>query len=359
MRYAASLALLLAACSGTAPDDTAADGNEALVANGPTAIAATPAPSAPPKPERPRTFRDWAVACDNAKRCTMASLGAEGGDFPQATLALSRAAGPDGGFELAVEQIDDKAPPPTALTVDGRRFTLENGLSGPPATLLATALVNAREVAVVDASGHAIRISPAGSAAALRWIDAAQGRADTITATVARGDRPASDVPVAPALPVVRMPPATAASALSAAQLAEMKRVAACTLPDSVDIAPESARIGDATLVILPCSAGAYNVIGALFVIRDGKVAPAETDAPAGFDATGADSLTPVRSVINGSLDAGVVTSDAKGRGLGDCGLAQRYAWDGTRLRLIEQAEMNECRGNPNFLTTWRARLVR
>jgi hypothetical protein len=54
-----------------------------------------------------------------------------------------------------------------------------------------------------------------------------------------------------------------------------------------------------------------------------------------------------------------VLTSYAKGRGLGDCGVSQRFAWDGTRLRLIEQAEMSECRGNPNFIRTWTARVER
>jgi len=54
-----------------------------------------------------------------------------------------------------------------------------------------------------------------------------------------------------------------------------------------------------------------------------------------------------------------VLTGYAKGRGLGDCGLVQSLVWDGTRLRLTEQSEMRECRGNPNYLTTWRTRVVR
>ncbi|MGJ3628473.1 DUF1176 domain-containing protein [Sphingomonas sp. MMS24-JH45] len=41
------------------------------------------------------------------------------------------------------------------------------------------------------------------------------------------------------------------------------------------------------------------------------------------------------------------------GAGLGDCGVAQTYAWDGRRLRLVEQSAMGECRGNPNYLRTW------
>ena len=116
---------------------------------------------------------------------------------------------------------------------------------------------------------------------------------------------------------------------------------------------------GGATLVLLPCSAGAYNEIDALFVLRGGKVAPADVDAPSGFEATGADSQTPVHSVINGDVEKGSLGSYAKGRGLGDCGVSQAFVWDGRRLRLTDQSEMRECRGNPGFLRTWVAKVER
>ncbi len=43
----------------------------------------------------------------------------------------------------------------------------------------------------------------------------------------------------------------------------------------------------------------------------------------------------------------------SKGRGLGDCGVTQHYVWDGSRFRLIDQAEMQECRGSADFIQTW------
>jgi hypothetical protein len=129
-------------------------------------------------------------------------------------------------------------------------------------------------------------------------------------------------------------------------------------LPLVADIAPEAYRLGDgATLVLVPCSRGAYNLSSALFVIEDGKAMPAKIDAPSGFTEIGA--TVDIPEVVNGSVENGVLTSYAKARGLGDCGVQQDFVWDGTMLRLAQQAEMGECRGNPNLLTTWRTRVVR
>jgi len=65
-------------------------------------LAAAPLPADAPRPATPRTFTDWAVACDNVRRCTMASLSPESGDTPGYTLVLARAAGPTAGYELAI-----------------------------------------------------------------------------------------------------------------------------------------------------------------------------------------------------------------------------------------------------------------
>ena len=89
--------------------------------------------------------------------------------------------------------------------------------------------------------------------------------------------------------------------------------------------------------------------------VRDGKFEPAKFDAPSGISAEGAS----VQNVVDGSFENGVLTSFARGRGLGDCGIRQQFVWDGARLRLSRQSEMGECRGNPDYITTWRADVVR
>ena len=310
-----------------------------------------------PRPGEQKTFGDWTVACDNVRSCAMASLGTEG-DFPKVTMQVSRRAGAAAGIEIALMQPQDDKIAPAALTIDARRFAIApDGLAGEPALALSRALADAQSVTVTDGNGAKIgSVSPKGAAAALRYIDAQQGRAGTVTAIVARGNQPADTVPAARALPrVAAVAFGGTAATLPPALLAAMRKMARCdqSLPD---LTPRAQALADgATLVLLPCSTGAYNEIDALFVVRDGKAVPADLDAPAGFDATGADSQTPVRSIVNGDVRDGVLTSYAKGRGLGDCGVMQGFVWDGTRLRLVEQRSMGECRGNPDYLTVWRA----
>ncbi|WP_341208869.1 DUF1176 domain-containing protein [uncultured Sphingomonas sp.] len=333
------------------------------------AIAASPAPGATtvaddqavPRPGEQKTFRDWTVACDNVARCAMASLGTDA-DFPAVTMQVARAAGPDGAVEVALAMPQGDGDAPATLRIDGRALPVAGeGLSGTAGMAIARALANATTIEALDKGGKRLgTISAAGASAALRYIDAQQGRAGTVTALVARGDKPATTVPAAPSAPRVRAVAfGGSAAALPPALLAGMRRTAACDASFSGP-APRAQGLADgATLVLLPCSAGAYNEIDALFIVRDGKATPAKVDAPAGFEETGADSGTPVHSVINGDVEGGVLRSYAKGRGLGDCGVTQAFVWDGTQLRLTEQRSMGECRGNPDYLPVWHAQVVR
>ena len=367
----AILALLLAGCSRETPSMPPATpaAPATPVARALAVPAATPVDGgARPAPAEPRTFGDWTVACDNARRCTMASLGAEGGDFPTWTMAVTRAAGVAGGYEIALDSTGDDKPGvdkgvPASIAIDGHRFAVAgSGLSGGAAMKIATAMANGRTLAVHDAGGASLAtISLKGASAALRFIDAGQARAGTVTATVATGA--ATAVPPAPPLPiVVALASGGTAATPTAAQWAQMREIGDCEerMADAATWTPRRHALGGgATLILLPCSAGAYNEIDALFVLRDGRVTPAEVDAPSGFAPAAEEATARVRSVINGGFDAGSLTSYGKGRGLGDCGVAQSFAWDGTRLRLTEQSVMGECRGNPHFLTVWRTRVIR
>lgn len=356
MTRAAPIALLLLAACSRAPqqDDrqpppTPAPSPTATPAPAATAAATMADSKATPRPGALKTFGDWTVGCDNGLSCTMASLLPDDGVGEGTTLNLTRDPGPAGRYRADLgEGVTDAQPRPAAL-----RFTIDGRDLGADADALAAAMVNGRQLRLPGGT-----VSLKGASAALRYIDAAQRRAGTTSATVARG--PATAVPPAPALPVVVAQPLIPSKAtLPATVIATMNRIAQCALNDGMDATPDVAAAPDGRLlVVLPCSAGAYNVIGALFVVAGSTVTPAAVDAAVGFDATGADSETPVHSVINGSFEGNVLTSYAKGRGLGDCGSAQRLAWDGRRYRLVEQSDMGECRGNPNFITTWRARVV-
>jgi hypothetical protein len=367
------LAPLLAATLPACSNDPAPPAPPAgIETGGPTTPPASPTPAAapspvaavPPHPTSPKTFGDWTVACDNVRICTMASLGPETADFPPITLALTRQPGPGGGWSLAFQtSYDTPALEPVAATVDGRRLALPT-LDRAPAAAVAAAMANGSALGVVEASGpRRATLSLKGASAALRWIDAQQGRAGTITAIVAKGDRPAASVPAAARAPVIEaLTPGGTAARLTPQIVADLRRRAACDdeIVRNAGLEPEAHALGGgATLVMLPCSTGAYNLSSTLFVVRDGRITSAPVDAPTGFGPTPAAGIDPLTSVVNGSWKDGELTSLAKGRGLGDCGVAQTLVWDGTRLRLSEQSEMGECRGNTNYLTTWRTKVVR
>ena len=368
-RIAAAALVLLAACSSE-PEG----GNAGVPANVPAPKPAPSPTSAPitdshrtPHPTRTRTFSDWTVACDNGGQCSMTSLSPEDGAFYPVDLALTRDAGPNGAISVVLVA-NREGLSPARVAVDGVSVgelfqTTSRGMAtvgGNAAAAIAYALADGHALSVRDAGGGVLAtLSLDGAAAALRFIDAAQGRADTATAIVAKGNEPASAVPAAPALPViVATPVARGAAQIDATMAAELKKRARCDAPLVADLAPEAYLLGDgATLVLVPCNRGAYNLSSALFVVEDGKATPARIDAPSGFTEIGATVTVP--EVVNGSVENGVLTSYARGRGLGDCGVQQDFVWDGTMLRLAQQAEMSECRGNPNLLTTWRTRVVR
>jgi hypothetical protein len=360
----APVALVLAACSpegtnASAPANAATEGAAAEEGGGATAAPGTAAADVAPKPGALKTFRDWTVGCDNGAACKMASLGPEAGDFPAVTMSVARAAGPDGGWTI---ELTGNEKDPAALAIDGKKVASgATSFSGTEAAAIVAAMANGKAATALDGTGKAMAtISLAGASAALRYIDAEQGRADGVTAAVAKGAKPASAVPVAPALPVVTaIAPEGTAAKPSAAQVTEMRKTAGCDLEGFAgQTDPDAYALGGgATLVFVPCSAGAYNVSSALFVLKDDKVSPARADVATGFTEDG--QAEAVAQVVNGDFDKGFVNSYAKGRGIGDCGVSQTLAWDGTRLRLTEQSEMGECRGNTDTITTWRTTVTR
>ncbi|WP_165899556.1 DUF1176 domain-containing protein [Sphingomonas sp. PP-CE-1G-424] len=367
MRNSALLpfSIIAAAVAGCSPSSqpAAPETHNATTATPPDARATPATPAAvtdthiKPTPGALKTFGDWAVGCDNGLRCTLAALLPEDG-FPSETgspitLNITREPGPAGAVsvKIATDNAPAQAAHPTGFAIDGRPTALRDAAS------LTAAMANGTTLSVRGANGHAlVTLSLKGAAAALRYIDAQQGRVGSTDAIVAKGPAP-SRAPTPPLPAIATIAPSGAAAKLTAAQIATLRKRATCTVEG---FTPETHALGGGkSLVIFPCSTGAYNLISALFIVDGAGITPAQFDAPAGFEATGADSGTPVKSVINGAFENGVLTSDAKGRGLGDCGVHQRFVWDGTRFRLSEQSEMRECRGNADFITTWRARVIR
>ena len=324
------------------------------------------AAAATPQPTEPRTFQDWTVGCDNGRACHAVALVPE--PWPDDALTMSVRRGPDAGalpvvaFELGA---DSNA---AAVVADGRRLAVrlvgsEGETRVAPADTAAAigALRTAGELRLESADGKPLgTVSLKGASAALLYMDEQQRRVGTATALVRPGTRPLTAAP--PALPVVVARPLSSARPLtvSTATLRALRKKHGCTIdevggPDEA----ETAAIGPSeTLLLLACGSGAYNVSHVPFILRRGHGGAqlAAFDVKPGWWAEEGKPM-----LINAGWDKerGLLVSYSKGRGLGDCGTTSEYAWDGRAFRLVEQSDMEECRGSTDYITTWRTRLVR
>lgn len=320
-----------------------------------------------------KSFGAWVVACDNAKRCEMTSIWPddnqpeEGSPYDQVSVSIDRAAGPAGGFTVEIQLPGQSGSDPVRVsTAEGLdiRAVPKNDLlrfTGAEAARIIAGMVDGTDLRVGDETSVTGMASLKGSSAALRFIDAEQGRAGTVTAAVAKGAKPASAVPAPPALPRIGyIRPAGAAAAFTPAMRKALDKVSECgsvyeggtgELPG----AEAHALGGGKTLVLLPCGSGAYNFSTAPYILTaGGKPVRARFDVSPGMVAEGPQEL------VNASFDAktGRLESYSKGRGIGDCGSAEAYVWDGAMFRLVEARSMPECRGSVDWLTTWRAEAV-
>ncbi len=324
-----------------------------------------------------KTFRDWAVGCDNLNSCTALSLPGEIGD-QIAFLKLERPAGADGATRLLVkvraEKLEDALVVTLALDgapfpAPGRRWqtksadgdTAEITLSPADTEALVAAARKATKL-TVSVADKILDVSLAGSVAALLWLDEQQGRLNTTSALIRKGAGTA--VPAAPPLPVVTAKGTTlpalepkAVKALTAALRKQVKRLD----PDQCEDAPADMTdvdgawplAGGARLVGLLCSRGAYNLATGFWIVPGTDVAKARKAQFPQPDGSQDNVL------VNADYDpaSGQVSFFNKGRGLGDCGVAGGYAWADTGFALTAFSEMGECKGitSDDWLTLFRS----
>ncbi|HEX6376767.1 MAG TPA: DUF1176 domain-containing protein [Allosphingosinicella sp.] len=327
------------------------------------------AAAAVPQPAELKTFQDWTVGCDNGAACHAVALVPE--DWPDEALTMSVRRGPEPNavpvLAIALGADGNAA----ALGADGRRLAVrlvgtegETKIVPADAATAIGALRSAGRLQVEGADGKPLgTVSLKGASAALLYMDEQQRRTGTATALVRPGTRP-PDARPAPSLPVVTAPPLSTARplTLSEAGVKALRRKHGCTIDEvgGPDEAESTALGPAATLLLLACGSGAYNVSHVPFVVRRGR--GGVQAALAAFDVKPdwwGEQGMPV--LVNAGWDkkSGLLTSFSKGRGLGDCGTTAAYAWDGSRFRLVEQRVMGECRGSIDYITTWRAKVVR
>lgn len=295
-------------------------------------------------------FKDWWVACDNAREC--AAFGFSEDAFEgRAFLKLARGAG--AADPPTVEIMTELQAPAWTVRVDGKPIAGLAGLKRQDdrvrltpvqSAALVSAIANGARLDVVG-GGETSEVSLAGSSAALRWLDDQQKRAGTVTALVAKGAKPASAVPPAPPLPLVR---AGAPVSQSGLPTRLPKPVQALVTECDDDIAerfeaePIIARLSPGVVLYAPlCSAGAYNLIHT-FILADEQGRGAH---PANIRYANGEG--PTSDLMNVDFDPATQTLSnfEKGRGIGDCGSANTWIWTGKSFEPTGQSLMGECRG--------------
>jgi len=375
---AAAAAASLSACGRQEAEKTTAPGAVAPVPA--TAVGATPAPIAAVAPEM-RAFRDWRAACDNGNRC-MAWGGSDSG-----WIRIAIDAGPDARPTVTAGSwsLGDvgKAPESLSLKIDGRDYALRSGprdaanalASAEQARQIIAALPASRTLALASGAQTA-DLPSSGISAALLWIDERQGRLDTPTALLRRGDRPASGVPAAPALPRVSPAPAASQAGFEGASNPLEDEPRALKVPAAIEGRQEvktcradnneylnqavlAARL-DASTVLwgIPCGSGAYNATYVLYLARpDGtgaRPAPLPERTPRTEGDIGGEGPWLVNPIYNPQRQT--LTVFPRGRGLGDCGTITTWTWTTAGFVLSEERSMGDCWGMTTDIwpTLWR-----
>jgi hypothetical protein len=311
------------------------------------------------------SFKDWWVACDNTRQC--AAFGFAGEAFEMSGyLRIERGAA---AADAPQARLVMEGPPGTwSLSVDGRALASVRAASEDGDGRAAAALTPAQSAAVLAAAsnGKALQVSAggkpigaislAGSSAALRWMDDKQKRAGGVTALVAKGPAPAASVPPAPELPLVRAAPAVSQAGLPKTPPASVMALMKDCDDDIADLGAEpiSGRLSaDLTLWAPLCSRGAYNMIYSFSVVdAKGAARPLSIRYADGGEAT--------TDLMNVDYDPATQTLSnfEKGRGIGDCGAANVWVWDGKAFAPTAQDLMGECRGvtPDDWATTYRSR---
>jgi len=306
-----------------------------------------------------KTIHDWTGVCDNVGDCTAFGFSPEGADN-DAYVILRRAAGPAGSptLEIVFGATDKETDQTFRVEVDHKPVAGlgavraqggENGaratLGGAQAGALIAAMKNGGELELVSGGQDLVGVSLAGSAGMLVWIDDQQGRLGTVTALGKPGAKPASAVPPSAAVPVVAVaPPASQAGVPEHAPKGMTRGIEDC---DNASTEPDDtiARLAPGVMLWAPeCSMAAYNMSTAVFVgdERGRSVKRVFLPAPPGSDQKGGYGI-----IVNAEFDPKTQTLSQfdKGRGVGDCGVDDKWVWDGKAFQLLRETIMPECRG--------------
>ncbi|MCZ0734371.1 DUF1176 domain-containing protein [Phreatobacter sp. AB_2022a] len=335
-----------------------------------------------------KTFGDWVVGCDNTKSCR--AIGTLAGESEVGSyLVIDRSAGPDAAPRLRF--VLDNTPvgngqgltlvvgsePPVQLPGTAFRAIEQEFDDRPEAFELVEPAAVARTLAAMTKGGSlrfgvnaprasAPAVSLAGLADALRHMDEVQGRIDGATALVARGSRPASAVPAAPATPTLAVTiPDPSRRAPTTVPRALLERHARET-SDDCDTGSRRppnriVRLSNTTVLYqIGCWQAAAQAGSMFYLATDGQGGSARRVDFETLDAETGRFGPPIQALTEPSgleeMSAATLSSVHKDRGAGDCGTTASWVWTARGFRLSAYATMPLCKGitREDWITLWR-----
>lgn len=331
------------------------------------AALAAAASSAPAVAGALKGYKDWVIGCDNGRACVAIGMTSDE-DSLSGYVRIARDGAADAvpqvAFVAFLPDGADKPKTPMAklsldahkagglpaealpLEEDGDVYRLALAADAVPDFLLALRSATKITLDVYDGDrklGGQV-ISLAGSSAVLLQMDDQQKRIGTVTALVKQGAAAAGTIPPVPALPVVRsLPVADMADPLPKAPRTAAKPSTDCS--EGVDPYVAYALPGGASLWGACASTGAYNFAYDFRLFVGGKAGKPWSFAVPGLNGggDGDDASWLWNTYVD--EDGKTLNSYFKGRGLGDCGDATTWAFDGEGFAALEYRTMDPCRG--------------
>lgn len=308
-----------------------------------------------------KSFSDWQLTCNNAAFCVARSFPGDNG----LVMTLSRHAGVDDRPLLRIDYgsaysgelpgaslQDNLLLDQRLLKPDLKHWSVEpHHLATSNPIAIDEFLAQTLDADTLQLTWQAkAAVSLHGMKAALLLMDEVQGRVNGLSAWVKRGDRGVWDVPPQPALPRLPVPlpqpaPLTHDEASGLIDYGTWRiNTDSCSLDPmrrEVSVAPLT---DDKALLLVSCESGAYNVIDLAFEVTRSQpyVARGLTLTLPFTPASRNDNQL---ELVNAEYDAssGFLYTFSKGRGLGDCGIATRWQFDGNEFVLAEYAEEKTC----------------
>lgn len=131
-----------------------------------------------------------------------------------------------------------------------------------------------------------------------------------------------------------------------------------CELTESADNQIETFSLGrDKSLILVPCTGGAYNITSLGYILQDKVVTPL-TILTVQVDEHKGQYIEPTTALPNASFNpqTGILSTMFKGRGLGDCGTLSKTEifaseWGGIGVKTVEIRSQMAC--NEEFDKEW------